>query len=229
MSRRINEDFNKFVTFTQEYHFSLNSNQIERYKPMHKKLYAFLIIVAEMKNQCHDAKSIVFLEEAASDIMTAFFCIAQGLYKAGKLQLRCSIENFLKALILITTPNITEEKVVNNIFIIAKQDRHFTNSFASQLLDFIQNDYKLLCETVHGNLATFHPISALSLLPQYDEDLLSECIDLYSKTVESFLGILYINYCICVDQMHPENKKDFLDCISKTTKGNVIESLFSNK
>jgi len=71
-----------------------------------------------------------------------------------------------------------------------------------------------------------HPISALALLPQHDKALLHELSHIYMKIVEIHMGVLYLNYPVIVGNMHPENKKDFLDCISKSTKGKINKELF---
>ena len=229
MSRRIGEDFKRLNTFLELY--NLNSyvsdqSQINIYKAMHKKLYGLLIFSAEFEKQRVHEHSVPFITEMVSDLMLALFCTAQGMYKPAKLQLRCSMENFLKSLIMIDRPLIIEEKSVYEIFNAAKQDRHFTSSVGNKKITQIEDDYSNLCRTVHGDPAVMHPISALALLPQYEESLLKELSSLYVRTIENYLGVFYLNYPIVVDTMHPENKKDFLDCLSKSTKKEIVRTLF---
>ena len=64
------------------------------------------------------------------------------------------------------------------------------------------------------------------LLPQYEEHMLRDLSKLYVRTVENYLALFYFNYPDVVDNMHPENKKDFLDCMAKSDKCEVIVSLF---
>lgn len=229
MSRRISEDFYAFNEFLQNY--TLNSynsipQQNDMCKAMHKKLYGFLIFSSEFESRKNSKNSVMYLNEMSSDLLLSLFCAVQGMYKSAKLQLRCAIENFLKALILVDFPHITEEKSVYAIFDAAKSDKHFLTTYGMKSVTSLQNDYSILCRTVHGDPTAMHPISALSLLPQHDAVLLRELSILYTKILEHSLGILYLNYPDVVDKMHPENKKDFLDCMAKGTKGEVVEILF---
>ena len=115
MSRRIGEDFNAFAEFLSEYNLTSYTSvpqQVEACKGMHKKLFGLLVFNAEFKVQGNHPDSVVFLEEMASDLLLSLFCVVQGLYKPAKLQLRCSMENFLKSLIMIDTPAIIQEKSV---------------------------------------------------------------------------------------------------------------------
>ena len=193
---------------------------------MHKKLYGLLIFSAEFEKQNIHEDCVPFITELVSDLILTFFCTVQGMYKPAKLQLRCSMENFLKSLLIIDNPLIVEEKSVYEIFNVAKQDKHFSSLVGNRKISQIENDYSTLCRTVHGDLAVMHPISALALLPHYDESQLKELSSLFVKTIENFLGVYYFNYPIVVDTMHPENKKDFLDCLSKSTKKEIVHTLF---
>lgn len=170
--------------------------------------------------------STPFLTEMSSDLLLSLFCAIQGMYKPAKLQLRCSIENYLKSLLIIDEPLISQEKSVYAIFDKAKQDKHFSTQIGKRIITQIENDYSTLCRTVHGDPSIMHPISALSLLPEFDELQLNELSSIYVRTVENFMEVLYLNNPIVVDKMHPENKKDYLDCLSKGAKKEIIITLF---
>ena len=90
----------------------------------------------------------------------------------------------------------------------------------------IRNAYTILCHTVHGDTSVMHPLSALSLLPEYDEKLLAEFANIYIGCVEHYLEIFYLNYPMVLDNMHPYNKQDVLDAMSKKTKSEVIHELY---
>lgn len=229
MSRRIGEDFDEFVKFLSKYSLTSYASapqQIEACKGMHKKLFGLLVFNAEFKIQGGYPNSVVFLDEMASDLLLSLFCITQGMYKPAKLQLRCCIENFLKSQIMINTPAIIKEKSVYAIFDVAKDDSHFHTPLGQDCVDSLHNVYSVLCRTVHSDPKVVKPVTALSMLPQYDRSLHREISSIYVRTVESCLEILYLNYPVIVDQMHPDNKKDFLDCLSKTSKGNVVNTLY---
>lgn len=231
MSRRICEDFNAFAEFLSGYNLTSYTSvpqQVEACKGMHKKLFGLLVFNAEFKVQGSHPDSVVFLEEMASDLLLSLFCVVQGLYKPAKLQLRCSMENFLKSLIMINTPAIIQEKSVYAIFDAAKDDSHFGTLIGQTCVDSLHNDYATLCRTVHGDPKVMKPTSALSMLPQYDKVSQQEVSSIYVRTIESCLGVLYLNFPAVVDQMHPDNKKDFLDCLAKTTKGDVVNTLYDD-
>ena len=231
MSRRINEDFDAFSNFLTRYNLTSYTSvpqQTESCKGMHKKLFGLLVFNAEFKLQGKHPASVAFLEETASDLLLSLFCVVQGLYKPAKLQLRCSIENFLKSLIMIDKPGIIQEKSVYAIFDAAKDDGCFGTPVGQACVDSLHNDYAVLCHTAHGDPQVMKPTSALSMLPQYDRTLLQEISSIYVRTIESYLGILYLNFPAIVDQMHPDNKKDFLDCLAKSTKGNVVSTLYND-
>lgn len=227
MSRRIKQDYEVFSKFLQEYTLSsFAQHQVDVYKTMHKKLYGLLIFVSEFEIQNASAKNVPFLNEMLSDLLLSLFCGIQGMYKPAKLQLRCSIENFLKALIMVETPLIIKEKSVYAIFDAAKIDKHFSSSLGTEYINLLQNDYSILCRTVHGDPSVMQPISALAFLPQYDETSLQNLSQLYIRVSEAVLGIFYLNYPAIIDKMHPENKTDFFDCMSKGTKKEINEILF---
>ena len=228
MSRRIGEDFASFSSFLQRYSLVLHCSdqQIDIYKAMHKKLFGFLVFAAEFEAQKVHEDSNPFFAEMSSDLLLSLFCAVQGMYKPAKLELRCSMELLLKAIVMTNNSNIIEEKSVYTVFDIAKQDKHFLAPFAKARINTIENDYSTLCRTVHGDPNVMSPVSALMLLPQYEEHMLRDLSKLYVRTVENYLALFYFNYPDVVDNMHPENKKDFLDCMAKSDKCEVIVSLF---
>lgn len=229
MSRRITEDFEKLSSFLCTYNLNIYTNsqqQIEECKAMHKKIYGLMIFTAEYSLQNGESFFTKYLEEMSSDLLLSLFNWIQGMYKPAKLELRCAIENFLKAVLSLSDITILQEKSVYEIFDAAKEDKHFQNEFGKISINLLRNDYSTLCRTVHSDPLQLHPISALNLLPQYNMDLSKELDDLYIRIIENSLGLLYFNFPDIIDNMHPENKKDFLDSLSKTTKRQINERLY---
>lgn len=230
MSRRLAGDFRKLNGFLRDYTlqpYIACQQQIDECKAMHKKLYGLMIFVAEFNNQNTYTTISKFLEEMASDILLSLFNWVQGMYKPAKLELRCAIENFLKSVLSIDNPLVIEEKSVYVIFDLAKADKHFQSEFGKIRIDQLRNDYSVLCRTVHSDPLEIHSTSALNLLPQYNETFSKQLVTLFIRIVENSIGVLYINYPAVVDSMHPENKKDLLDCLSKMTKKEINESLYN--
>lgn len=230
MSKRISADFFKMNEFVNNYSLRDHSNsktQIEECKAMHKKLYGLLIFVAEFIDLNKQSITTEYMEEMASDLLLSLFNWIQGMYKPAKLELRCSIENFLKSVLSISFPLIIEEKSVYVIFDLSKVDKHFDNSFGFPRLEQLRTDYSNLCRTVHSAQLDIHSMSALNLLPQYQEEFSQEIFSIYLRIVENYLSILFVNYPVIIDIMHPENKKDFLDCLSQSSKAEINKVLFS--
>jgi hypothetical protein len=230
MSRRLAEDFRKLNVFLRDYtlqSYSTCQEQIDECKGMHKKLYGLMVFVAEFNTQNTYTTISKFLEEMASDILLSLFNWVQGMYKPAKLELRCAIENFLKSVLSIDNPHIIEEKSVYEIFDLAKADKHFQSQFGKIRIDQLRNDYSILCHTAHSDPLEIHSTSALNLLPQYNETFSKELVTLFTRIVENSIGVLYINYPAVVDSMHPENKKDLLDCLSRATKKEINKSLYN--
>lgn len=230
MSRRISSDFDKLNLFFSNYKLTdylSNKKQLDECKTMHKKLYGYMVFVAELIQQTGNSKYGNYLNEVASDLLLSMFNWLQGMYKPAKLELRCSIENFLKALQSIDNPEILKEKHVYSIFEQAKEDKHFISSYSSSLLQLFKNDYSFLCRTAHSDPQNICSMSAMIFLPRYDNQSSHEIVSLFTRILENSMGILYAFYPEIVDKMHPENKKDFLDCLSKSTKEAVIKQLYS--
>lgn len=229
MSRRLTQDFEKLSSFLFSYNLSnyiACQQQINECKSMHKKLYGLMIFSAEYNFQNEYTYFSRFIEEMSSDLLLSLFNWLQGMYKPAKLELRCAIENFLKAVLFLSDATVLQEKSVYEIFDAAKLDKHFQTEFGEKCIQQLRNDYSTLCRTVHSDPLQMHSTSALNLLPQYNMNLSVELVNIYIRIVENSLGILYINYPVTVDNMHPENKKDFLDSLSKITKKEIVRCLY---
>jgi len=231
MSRRINRDFTKLTEFVADYslnRFLHEQNQLLECKSMHKKLFGLMIFVAEFNQQNPTDITSIYMNEMISDLMLSLFNWVQGMYKPSKLELRCAIEEFFKSLLAIDNPIIINVRSVYEIFELAHSDRHFSgDEFSSGYLVQLKNDYSVLCQIVHSAKNTIISTDALHLLPQYNEERSEELQKTYVKIAENILSILFAKYPEIVDKMHPENKEDFLDCLSKTTRKTVNNYLFS--
>lgn len=78
MSRRINEDFVLLKQFIEDYQIAqdqLSSEQNEKYKSMHKKLFGFLVFAAEFKEQNINSNSNIFLKKLLQILCCHFFVL----------------------------------------------------------------------------------------------------------------------------------------------------------
>ena len=186
-----------------------------------------MLFVAEFRQQIGQSTMTTYLNEVASDLLLAMFNWIQGMYKPAKLELRCAIENFLKALQSVDNAQIILEKSVYAIFDEAKNDRHFNNTYGEIKLRHFKNDYAVLCRVAHSAPQDINSMSAMNHLPKYDIQISNEVASLYIKILENSLGVLCAQYPSAIDKMHPDNKKDFLDCLSKSAKKEINTYLYS--
>jgi len=229
MSRRITTDFDQLKLFFSEYTLKshlLNETQVTECKAMHKKLYGFMLFIAESNRQKGSSAMGTYLAEMASDLLLSMFNWLQGMYKPAKLELRCSIENFLKALQSVDNPHILIEKSMSAVFDAAKNDQHFNNTYSATILAKFKSDYAVLCQIAHSAPRSIDSISALNLLPKYDPKISDEVVTIFIRVIENSMGILYTQYPSVIDKMHPDNKKDFLDCLAKSTKEEINKYLY---
>ena len=64
-----------------------------------------------------DEVALKYLKEVTTDVILAFFCYINGTYKPSRLQLRCSIENFIKALLYPENNQIINQKSVSELLV----------------------------------------------------------------------------------------------------------------
>ena len=148
------------------------------------------------------------------------------MYKPAKLELRCAIENIIKATLAVDNPLIIKVKSLFEVFDLAKDDRHYQSGIGKKCLLDLHNDYATLCQTVHSASVDINSLDSLKILPRHDVIFSKNLCRMYLRCIENMIIVLYLNYPDIVDGMHPENKKDVLDCLSKRTKSSVTAYLF---
>lgn len=205
MSRIIKEDFEDLCKFFREY--SLKSTFEEDYfikliSSYHKKYYSFLVSVIELKeivnnadyNPCMCQCQYNYVLESCSDVGQALFLMANGCYKAAKLLLRSSIENFIKAVCLDEEPSITKKKSVYEVFDIAKASICFSESKKS-LFDIIHAEYIELCKDVHtADFTHMEHITALDSFPHFDKDKAESLKSHILRILPAYTTLLCLKY-----------------------------------
>ncbi|MFW5437857.1 hypothetical protein [Paenibacillus apiarius] len=233
MSREVSQDCSLLISFLKEYSLSdLSGNQqyVSEIKVMHKKVYGYLLFIAELAHQDapSNSKSLIidFFQESGSDMMQSIFNWANGSYKSSKFMLRSSIETFVKACLGNHDSKIFEEKSLYKIFDTAKTHHFFTNHLGEQYIEKIYNYYKELCLTAHSaptvDLAS---VSSMKMLPRYDAVLSKEFINIFTSTVEIMLSVMLLNYNRTLYNMHDLNKTAFLSTMSLKNKREIQEFL----
>ena len=218
MSRVIYSDFERMETFLKNYSLEklTEDDDFKReLKLLHRKLYSFMVFNSELISQNKARKKLhnittTYIKEAVSDIVLALFCWVHGAYKPANLQLRSSIENFLKGILYESIPTIVEEKRVYLIFNLAKENTIFNNEIGEKHFNSISHYYSKLCQVAHGEINSLSEIDALKLFPVHDNHKSNEFILCYTGLLDSMLAMIYMTYYTYIYKMHEFNIELFL-------------------
>ena len=227
MSREVEQDFEKVVQFYNDYSMSDITEQegIEKQlKCMHRKLYSYMIFLGEQENAgIFDETTLAYQKEVVSDMIMAFFCWSNGVYKPAKLLLRSGIENFVKAIVYTYCPEIVQNKNVYEVFELAKKQSPFLDAYSAMRFDNIHAKYADLCATVHGSMDKLASIGGLIRFPCYDITEANETYDDYVKVIDEYLASVYYIYYEQVYKMHEFNRDLFLQGVQRREKQKIYE------
>lgn len=226
------QDYQRVLEYLKSFSFDkllVNDNFLKQIKNVHRKTYALLVFQAEFEvNKGFgklDEVALKYLKEVTTDMILAFFCYLNGTYKPSRLQLRCSIENFIKTLLYPENNQIIIQKNVYEIFDIASNSLIFSNSICRENYTLILNQYKNLCAIVHGAVTELSGTNAMIIFPQYDKAK-ADCLEHdFSHIIEAFLSILYYTYYPEVYKMHELNRELFLQAVKKKDKARIQEEM----
>lgn len=234
MSREIAKDYETLECFITQFDLSSiaeNGDIFNRLKPMHKKLYSYMTIIAEIehKNQVLQTlsdESLSYLKESVSDMGQALFCWVQGAYKPANLILRSSIETFIRAIAGQENTEIFLEKSMYRVFEIAQGTSFFSNELSQIFLSNIHSTYKDLCKIVHtADLDNMAHISALKAFPLFSVEKSQSFSRDFMKISTMFMSVIYVNFFKFIHTMHHKNQINFLSSIPIDTKRKINEKL----
>ncbi len=225
MSREIEQDFQYTLQFLNQYTLETmisNPKCHNQIKCMHRKLYSFMVFLNEMERiNCIDKVSLKYFKEVSTDLILTLFCWINGVYKSAKLQMRSSIENFLKATSYLEEPKVIDKKSVYEIFDIAESTVCYSNDFSKLRFNVISSEYSKLCATVHGALEKLCDVGGLIKFPVYDEIEAMETSNDFDKIISAYLGVIYFTYYTNIFQMHELNRDLFLQGLGKKEKSDI--------
>lgn len=224
MSRVVKLDFEKLKDFVKNYSLEgllADEDFIHLISTCHKKYFAYLTLIAELKNSLK-GKEFSFLLESTSDIATALFHLFSGSYKSSKLILRSSIETFLKGFCLSFIEDIDKESSIYEMFNRIKALSFFSEDFNKQELTTIHKYYKELCKDVHSaDEINMEKISALNLFPKYSKDDANVIITIFIKLIPSYITLLCIKYNVVFHKIHHRNREIILDAINRNKRPKI--------
>tara|TARA_R110001583_G_scaffold182511_1_gene340515 strand:- start:405 stop:1025 length:621 start_codon:yes stop_codon:yes gene_type:complete len=202
---------------------------------MHKCYFAAITWSAELNNSkqeflkihtCSNDDIFFRLIESVSDLGSSLFNWANGNYKASKVMLRISIENFIKATSAIECKAQLTEKSVYKIFDIASDLLIFSDAVNPRIrtcYEALHGDYKLLCEDVHT--ATTHNmghLTSLADLPAFHIGKSSNTADIYIRVSKNITSIFCILFNSFFHQMHHRNRENILNCLNRNLRSAIL-------
>ncbi|EJS9796637.1 hypothetical protein NV112_004697, partial [Vibrio parahaemolyticus] len=139
MTRECKSDFDSFLSYIASYKISENLEQtsyVETAKSMHKAYFSLLHFHCELNFQSElfrgeysdDENILSRISEVVSDIGSSNFNWINGSYKASRVMLRSSIENFVRGLSSIEDETQLTEKSVYSLFDNAKESNIFNSN-----------------------------------------------------------------------------------------------------
>jgi len=205
MSRLVTEDFVELKEFFSKYSTATNIGNkffVKFLSSYHKKYLAYLTYIAEISSY-KTKKTLArlldsqfdFFSESCSDCGLALFDSVNGNYKAARLLLRSSIENFMKAIAQDEDNSIDQESSVYNLFNRAKVISFFSRAEAKRLFDDIHQEYKELCKDVHtATTANMTKLSALNTFPAFDQKEAYSFLRIVLTLVTSYITLMALKY-----------------------------------
>lgn len=227
MSREIEQDFAKVIQFYNEYTMmnTVAKDGIEKQlKCMHRKLYSYMMFLGEQESMgAFDETTLKYQKEVVSDLIMAFFCWSNGVYKPAKLLLRSSIENFVKAMVYVHCSDIVKIRNVYEVFETAGKQKPFSETYTNVHFGNIHAKYADLCATVHGSMDKLANIGGLIQFPCYDVAEANSIYDDYVTIVDAYLECVYYIYYEQIYRMHEFNRDLFLQGVQRKEKQKIYE------
>lgn len=232
MARMVNQDFDELLGFISNYSLCnlLKVQNVKiRFSAFHKKYFAYLILIEELRASKDRAGSILhidetqfsYLQESCSDLGQALFLVIHGCYKGAKLLMRSSIENFLKGVAFDEDDTIITTKSVYEVFDKAEATSVFSGT-NHDLHTLLHDIYAKLCQDVHtADVAHMSSISALGHFPCFDSNISEGIFDNFKRLVNVYVTLLAIKYNAFYHTIGYENKQVLNDEILRQYKKEV--------
>lgn len=229
MARIVNQDFEELCGFISSYsliNLLKDQNIKSRFSTFHKKYYAYLILIEELRasknregSTLHiDETQFSYLQESCSDFGQALFLLIHGCYKGAKLLMRSSIENFLKGVAFDEDGTIITTKSVYEVFDKAEAISVFVGA-NHDLHALLHDIYAKLCQDVHtADVAHMSSISALGHFPCFDSTVSEQIFNNFKRLVNVYVTLLAIKYNAFYHTIGFENKQVLNDEILRQYK-----------
>ncbi len=200
--RGVNDDYQELLKFISSYkieHSGFGGEFNNALKKMHKRYYVFLALHHELMTEGGFISTLPLAQqeifkyrigEVLSELGTILFLSIHGCYKAAKLVMRSSLENFSKAIGCLVNANIVNEKSVYKVIEIALSHEVF-NEKAKVEKNHINETYSKLCEDVHtASLKNMQHIDCIGSFPISDCKMFTLLSENFIRLINSFSSVL---------------------------------------
>jgi hypothetical protein len=238
MTRECVTDFDELNKYVDGYKISTNlryPNYLKSMKKMHKCYFSAVSWSAELqherekflRNYDDSNEDIIFrLSETVSDLGSSFFNWMNGNYKASRVMLRVSIENFIRAVSGLEDKSQLTEKSLYKVFEIASNQKIFNNSAIPSIrscYDILYSDYKILCADVHtATIQNMGNLTSLADFPAFQVGKSNDTEDVYVRVSKNIASIFCLVFNGFFHGMHHRNKENILNGVSRGLKPIII-------
>lgn len=235
MTRECDYDFEMFKKYISEYNISQNLEQksyLISAKKIHKIYFSLVSWHVEYRqkivffeNKYTNSKDILLrISETISDIGSSKFNWLNGSYKASRVMLRSSIENFIRAISAIDDEAQIAEKNVSRLFDKAKDCNVFNTSvILKESYRAIHSKYKELCKDTHTESdINMEGITSLVDYPKYIQRKSDNTADVFIFIVKNILIILCTIFSDLYHSMHYKNKENIIDSIPRNIRPSIL-------
>lgn len=233
MLRETAKDFISLQNYVKNYSLTTSledANFQELCKEMHAKYYALVTFSSELTSgdsrgeiEIYGTPVVERILESISDVGSSTFCWLHGAYKPGRMMLRSSIENMVRAIGSIESKNYLLEKNIFNLFETAKNSGIFNSEQDIRTtLNSLNADYGLLCADVHtANEQNMASISSLADFPKFDPVGAEAFKGIWIRVVKNLISALCLTFKSFINKLHHTNKKILIDALPKEHRPTV--------
>ncbi|MXS19890.1 hypothetical protein [Pseudomonas oryzihabitans] len=242
MSREIKTDFEEVLSFFENYKADSvlkNEDACENIKKMHSVYYATLTTLSSLVHinakvpnlsnaeilEGHQDSFWNYLEEIVSELGSTIFLTINGCYKAAKLTLRSSLENFFKLVGSINYNKIYSIKSTYEVIDKSGESVYFSGVPGKSIFDNLKNEYAKLCAAVHtANIEEMQTISSLGYFPHIDLKELSKISSLYVLLSKNYISMLSLIFKSEINLMHHRNRDIILEAIPRKIRPHILSA-----
>ena len=232
MARDITKDFKELKSFIESYNLQTviqDEDFLRVLSKQHKKYFGYLTFVAEITRLSDESDfnlsqgQLNYLSESCSDVGQSIFIMTHGSYKASRMLMRSSIENFVKGFCIDSIPEITKKKSVSDIFDEVGDLPVFQDDPQQELFDRIRSQYSDLCKDVHtASLDYMEKTTALKYFPSFNVEKAEKASSTTVNLVSSYLYLLCTKYHSLFLKMHHRNRANIISVIPRSKRPDLL-------